>query len=66
MVEQAGFEIEQELHPDCDGQSSAPACVLITKSDAGHVRVTVYPPGRDVGLEEVQGGRRIVLVTEEK
>ena len=64
MIVAAGFAIEHEGNPECDA-TSAPACMLLSRTDAIHVVVFVYNPGHDFGPEETSSDRTTVIVRAE-
>jgi hypothetical protein len=66
MVSDAGFIVERELIPTCDGPPTGPSCSFESKRDADRVRVTVYQSTHDAGLDNAPAGRIAVLVTAER
>jgi hypothetical protein len=66
VVEGANFEVDRVIHPDCDGTSSAPACVLFSKRDADRVRVAVFRSAQGAGLDNMPVGRSAVMITAER
>jgi hypothetical protein len=64
MIEAAGFAIEHEGNPACDA-TSAPACMLLSSTDAIHVVVFIYNPGHDFGPEDTSPDRATVIVRAE-
>jgi hypothetical protein len=58
----AGFVLDQDSGPECDGTPGGPMCFL--GGDRGHdsVHVSIYPPGSDVDLEDPPPDRTILVI----
>jgi hypothetical protein len=59
VVEGAGFVVDQEFSPDCDGRGGAD-CAFSAMRDKDRVRVHVYRRGEALGLDD--GDRDITAV----
>ena len=59
----AGFVMSEEQHPECDVQSSGPACSMSATRNGARVDVNVHEPGDDVdGLGIESDGQSIVRI----
>jgi len=63
-VTAAGFQIEEELGPQCDIPPSSAACVLVAVRDSDLLQVDLYNPGEDTeGLGLADEGRTLIRLT---
>lgn len=59
-----GFEIDQEIAPDCHLPPSGAACVFNAGRGSEMIRVNLYNPGEDLaGLGIAEPDRSLVLIT---
>jgi len=66
VVLDAGFEIDQEISPDCDLPPSLAACVFNAVRAEDWIRVNIFNPGDDVaGLGIADPNRSMVRLTSE-
>lgn len=61
MVGAAGFEVDRELIPACDGSSSGPACSFFSSRDDDRVLVTVFRSTSDAGLDDTVEGTTVLV-----
>jgi hypothetical protein len=52
FVEAAGFELAQELIPDCEGTPSGPACSVFSSRNNDRVLVSVFRSTSDAGIKD--------------
>jgi hypothetical protein len=66
MVEASGFRVDDVDYPACDAPPSGSACTLYASREADRISLSIAPPGRTYGVDDLPEADVIIRITAQR
>lgn len=66
MVEASGFHVDDVFYPACDAPPSGSACVLYASREADRISLSIAPPGRTYGIDDLPEADVIIRIAAQR